>query len=88
MNDPDLIEVVIGDVCWCYDGRVLEIFGAMGQGSTRFHKSNMTVHIGGPNRKGKRSVEVRNPAAVLLMVEAEDWPRLEPLIQRVQGDIG
>ena len=80
-------EVQIENVVWSYDGRVLELFGAMGQGSVRFHRAVMSMEIAGPNRKGKRSVQVRGPSAVLLTISEADWPVIEPLLRRVESDI-
>jgi hypothetical protein len=79
-------EVWADDSLLAWDGRVLEVFGFPGSGSARFHVANLAVEVDDPDRKGRRTVTLR-PASrsggVALQVPAEDWPAVEPLLDRV-----
>ncbi|MET8980899.1 hypothetical protein ABZX85_35390 [Streptomyces sp. NPDC004539] len=54
MNDE--ITLMVGRRLYSFDGRVLEIFG--GEDAVRYHVRNMYVRVTGPDRKGKRVVEI------------------------------
>ncbi|WP_329040936.1 hypothetical protein OHT61_23560 [Streptomyces sp. NBC_00178] len=51
----DEITTTIGRKLYSFDGRVLEIFGG---DVCRFHIRHMYLRVTGPDRKGKRTVEI------------------------------
>lgn len=55
MNDE--IMITVGTEFYSFDGRILEIFGGH---PLRFHIRNMDVEVTGPDRKGRRVVEIRH----------------------------
>jgi hypothetical protein len=54
MNDE--ITASAGRQFYSFDGRVLEIFG--GSAAHRFHVRHMHFRVTGPDRKGRRSIEI------------------------------
>ncbi|MET9660677.1 hypothetical protein [Streptomyces sp. NPDC006510] len=54
MNDE--ITARVGSQFYSFDGRVLEVFG--GSVTHRFHVRHMHFRVTGPDRKGRRSVEI------------------------------
>jgi len=82
-------EVRAGARLLAFDGRVLEIFNFQVDGypvAVRFHISNMSLKIVGPNRKGRRSLRVEAPNCSLqvwVTVQADEWATVGPFISRV-----
>ncbi|MFF8914275.1 hypothetical protein ACF08M_13380 [Streptomyces sp. NPDC015032] len=52
----DEIMTTVGRECYSFDGRILEIFGR--DHTIRFHIRHMYVRVTGPDRRGKRVVEI------------------------------
>ncbi|MDJ0384884.1 hypothetical protein [Streptomyces sp. G-G2] len=78
---------------YTFDGRILEVFGSNPQ---RFHVRNMDLRVTGPDRKGRRTVEIvaGSPEAPATRHtqhhSAEEWQRaqgLEALLEAVQAGI-
>ena len=81
-------EVWAGDVLLTFDGRVFEVFGFPGQESYRFHVKNMKLSVDGPDRKGRYRVaamSAKGSGGCALEVGGEDWPQVEPFVDRVLG---
>ena len=53
MNDE--IMTTVGCDIYSFDGRILEIFGIS---PVRFHIRHLDLRVTGPDRKGKRTVEI------------------------------
>ncbi|TCO52952.1 hypothetical protein [Actinocrispum wychmicini] len=53
MNDE--ITTTVGREFYSFDGRILEIFGGH---ALRFHIRHLHLRVTGPDRKGKRTVEI------------------------------
>ncbi|MFJ8406177.1 hypothetical protein ACIQ9K_37790 [Streptomyces microflavus] len=94
MNDEIMIRVG-GTRFYSFDGRILEIFGG---DPIRFHVRNMYVHVTGPDRKGKRVVEIGHGQPDLRggchiwKYTAEEWEEAEThglaaLLEAVQAAI-
>ncbi|WP_406458586.1 hypothetical protein OG782_36595 [Streptomyces sp. NBC_00876] len=75
---------------YTFDGRILEVFGSYPK---RFHIRNMDLRVTGPDRKGRRTVEIVSgspeaPAAHHTWHHsAEEWQRaqgLETLLEAVR----
>lgn len=91
MNDE--IMITVGTRFYSFDGRILEIFGG---DPIRFHIRNMYVHVTGPDRKGKRVVEIGHGQPNLrgdrhiwryTAAEWEQAPGLAALLEAVQAAI-
>lgn len=80
-------EIWVDDSLLVFDGRVLEVFGASGSESIRFHVDNLRIEIGEPFRAGRRRVQLRprtrGSGGCALEVEESDWATVEPLLTRV-----
>ncbi|WLQ38591.1 hypothetical protein P8A22_00035 [Streptomyces laculatispora] len=91
MNDE--IMITVGTRFYSFDGRILEIFGG---DPIRFHIRNMYVHVTGPDRKGKRVVEIGHGrpdlrgACHIWRYTAAEWEQahgLAALLEAVQAAI-
>lgn len=91
MNDE--IMITVGTRFYSFDGRILEIFGG---DPIRFRIRNMYVHVTGPDRKGKRVVEIGHGqpdlqgASYIWRYTAAEWeqtPGLAALLEAVQAAI-
>jgi hypothetical protein len=86
MNDE--IMAVVGHQLYSFDGRVLEIFGNYPK---RFHVRYMRLSVTGPDRKGRRTVEIAAVGTrVTMSYTAAEWeqtPALAALLETVQTAI-
>ncbi|MFE7978111.1 hypothetical protein [Streptomyces shenzhenensis] len=86
MNDE--ITATVGHQVYSFDGRILEIFGNYPK---RFHIRHMHLRITGPDRKGKRTVEIDAPGTHstwhYTAAEWEQAPGLAALLAAVQAGI-
>ncbi|AXG81871.1 hypothetical protein [Streptomyces paludis] len=92
MNDE--IMITVGNRFYSFDGRILEIFGG---DPVRYHVGHMYVRVTGPDRKGKRVVEIghgRRPdprgGCDVWRYTAEEWEQaqgLAALLEAVQAAI-
>ncbi|MFE3947342.1 hypothetical protein ACFXPV_36630 [Streptomyces sp. NPDC059118] len=91
MNDE--ITTTVGGEFYSFDGRILEIFGG---GPVRFHVRHLRLCVTGPDRKGKRMVEITHGrpgfpgVSHLWRYTAEEWERahgLAALLDAVQAAI-
>lgn len=89
----DEITARAGREFYTFDGRVLEIFGSHPK---RFHVRNMDLRVTGPDRKGRRTIEIvagppETPATQhTWQHSAEEWQRaqgLEALLEAVRTGI-
>jgi hypothetical protein len=81
-------EVWVGESLLAFDGRVLEIFGYPSRDSYRYHTGNLQIHVGEPDRKGKRMVQLMprtKGVGCALAISTEDWPHAAPLLARIQA---
>lgn len=78
---------------YTFDGRILEVFGSHPR---RFHIRNMELRVMGPDRKGRRTIEIvaGSPEAPASQhtwhLSAEEWQRaqgLEALLETVRAGI-
>ena len=85
----DEIMAVVGHQLYSFDGRVLEIFG---NHPKRFHIRYLRLSVTGPDRKGRRTVEIDAVGAHSTMsYTAAEWertPALAALLEAVQTAIG
>lgn len=91
MNDE--ITTTVGGEFYSFDGRILEIFGGH---PVRFHIRHLHLRITGPDRKGKRIVEITHGppespgGSHIWRYTAEEWDRaqgLATLLETVQTAI-
>ncbi|MGW1786222.1 hypothetical protein ACWCQQ_45220 [Streptomyces sp. NPDC002143] len=86
MNDE--IMTTVGHQLYSFDGRILEIFGNYPK---RFHIRHMQLRVTGPDRKGRRKVEISAPGTVTTWnytaAEWEQAPGLVALLEAVQAAI-
>ncbi|MFF5301019.1 hypothetical protein ACFY5F_16820 [Streptomyces sp. NPDC013161] len=86
MNDE--ITAAVGHQLYSFDGRVLEIFG---NHPKRFHVRYMRLSVTGPDRKGRRTVEIDALGAHSTMnYTAGEWeqaPDLATLLKAVRTAI-
>ncbi|MGW7442753.1 hypothetical protein [Kitasatospora sp. NPDC054795] len=89
----DEITARAGREFYTFDGRILEVFGSSPK---RFHIRNTDLRVTGPDRKGRRTVEVvagppEAPATQHTWhLSAEEWQRaqgLEALLETVRAAI-
>ncbi|MCX4870084.1 hypothetical protein OIC43_01735 [Streptomyces sp. NBC_00825] len=89
----DEITARAGREFYTFDGRILEVFGSHPR---RFHIRNMDLRVTGPDRKGRRTVEIvaGSPEASAAQYtwhhSAEEWQRaqgLEALLEAVRAGI-
>ncbi|WP_427920823.1 hypothetical protein [Streptomyces sp. cg40] len=84
MNDE--ITAKVGHQLYSFDGRILEIFGNYPK---RFHIRHMRLSVTGPDRKGRRTVEIAAVGThVTMSYTAAEWeqtPDLATLLQAVQA---
>ncbi|MFF7776480.1 hypothetical protein ACFZCG_18885 [Streptomyces tanashiensis] len=89
----DEITARAGREFYTYDGRVLEVFGSHPK---RFHIRNMDLRVTGPDRKGRRTVEIVTGPPEARATQhtwhhsAEEWQRaqgLEALLEAVRAGI-
>ena len=80
-------EAWLGDNLLAFDGRVLELFGHPATPSSRFHVANLDLTVADPDKKGRRMLTLKaatkRSGGVMLEIEPEDWPALEPFLDRV-----
>ena len=83
-----------GNQVWAFDGRILELFNATGSnaGGVRFHTAILGLEVSGPDRKGRMTVALRysrekQGLGLDMRVEAEDYVRLQPLLERVRSSL-
>lgn len=78
---------------YTFDGRILEVFGSSPK---RFHIRNTNLRVAGPDRKGRRTVEIvaGTPEAPATQHtwhhSAEEWQQaqgLEALLEQVRAGI-
>jgi hypothetical protein len=81
----EIQEVRIGErLLFAWDGRVLEVFGALrASGGRRFHPAVTELRIDDPDRKGRVTITMNwhDANTTLVQVEPEDWDRLRPLME-------
>jgi tRNA threonylcarbamoyladenosine modification (KEOPS) complex Pcc1 subunit len=81
----DIQEVRVGDrLLFAWDGRILEVFGALrASGSRRFHPAVTELRIDEPDRKGRVTITMNwhDANTTTMTVEAQDWERLRPLME-------
>lgn len=91
MNDE--ITTTVGKDFYSFDGRILEIFGG---DPIRFHIRHMYLSVTGPDRKGKRVVEIGHGrpesrgGCHVWRYTAEEWEQargLAALLEAVQAAI-
>ncbi|MDV9174503.1 hypothetical protein R6V09_30895 [Streptomyces sp. W16] len=89
MNDE--IMTTVGCDIYSFDGRVLEIFGIF---PARFHIRHLYVRVTGPDRKGKRTVEIGHGqvrgGGTIRTYTAAEWEQahgLPALLEAVQKAI-
>ncbi|NNN30989.1 hypothetical protein HLK59_11525 [Streptomyces sp. S3(2020)] len=86
MNDE--ITTTVGHQLFSFDGRILEIFGNYPK---RWHIRHMSLRITGPDRKGRRTVEIDAPGTRTTWdytaAEWEQAPGLVALLEAVQAAI-
>ncbi|MFE0654490.1 hypothetical protein ACFVZH_38790 [Streptomyces sp. NPDC059534] len=89
----DEITARAGREFYTFDGRILEIFGSC---PNRFHIRNMDLRVTGPDRKGRRTVEISAGPPEARATQhtwhhsAEEWQRaqgLEALLEVVRATI-
>ncbi|MFE1808134.1 hypothetical protein [Streptomyces sp. NPDC059533] len=89
----DEITARAGKEFYTFDGRILEVFGTHPK---RFHIRNMDLRATGPDRKGRRTVEIvaGSPEAPATQHtwhhSAEEWQQaqgLEALLEAVRAGI-
>ena len=82
MSDP--MEARSGEMIVAFDGRVFELFGF--SHPVRYHVAELEVEVNGPDKKDRYEVKVgsRWRGLAQITVEGEDWPAVEPVIQRAQ----
>ncbi|WP_331772627.1 hypothetical protein OG948_55010 (plasmid) [Embleya sp. NBC_00888] len=89
----DEITARAGREFYTFDGRILEVFGSHPK---RFHIRNMDLRVTGPDRKGRRTVEIvaGSPEAPATQHtwqhSAEEWQRaqgLDALLEAVRAGI-
>jgi hypothetical protein len=84
-------EVGTQERVWAFDGRVLELFNFPGEaGGARFHTALMALEVSGPiDSEGRMKIVLRyfreKRGGISEIVEAEDYARLHPLLERVHG---
>ncbi|MFG3287828.1 hypothetical protein ACGF3G_03315 [Streptomyces sp. NPDC048179] len=87
MNEE--ITTVVGHQLYSFDGRILEVFG---NHPKRWHIRHMCLRVTGPDRKGKRTVEITAPGTVTTwQYTAEEWEQasdMVALLEVVQAAIG
>ena len=80
----EMQEVRVGERrMFAWDGRILEVFGALkASGSRRFHPSVTELRIQEPDNKGRVVISLNWHDAVTttVQVEAEEFARLRPLL--------
>lgn len=80
----EMQEVRVGERrLFAWDGRILEVFGALkASGSRRFHPSVTELRIQEPDNKGRVVISLNWHDAVTttVQVEAEEFARLRPLL--------
>ena len=83
--EVEIQEVRIGErMLFAWDGRILEVFGALrASGGRRFHPAVTELRIDPPDRKGRVTVTMNwhDANTTLFTVEPDEWARLQPLIQ-------
>jgi len=83
----DEITATVGHQLYSFDGRILEIFG---NHPKRFHIRHMRLSVTGPDRKGRRIVEIDAVGTrVTMPYTAVEWeaPGLAALLEAVQAAI-
>ncbi len=86
-------EVWTRERVWAFDGRVLELFNFPGEaGGARFHTALMALEVSGPvDRQGRMRIELRyfreKRGGITDHVDAEDYARLHPLLERVHSSL-
>ncbi len=81
-------EIWIDDSLVVFDGQVLEVFGFRGERNVRFHVRNLSIDVGGPDRKGRRMVQLKartkGSGGLGFEISEEDWAEAGPLLERVR----
>ena len=89
----DEITARVGYQFYSFDGRILEIFGGRPH---RFHIENLQLSVTGPDRKGRRTVEIvhappgNSGHSLTWQATAAEWersPDLAALLEAVQASI-
>ena len=87
----EIQEVRVGERrLFAWDGRILEVFGALkASGSRRFHPSVTELRIDEPANKGRVMITLNWHDAVTtaVQVEAEEFARLRPLLDEFAAAI-
>ncbi|MEU4506784.1 hypothetical protein OG195_44615 (plasmid) [Streptomyces sp. NBC_01362] len=89
MNDEFM--TTVGTDIYSFDGRILEIFGIF---PARFHIRHLDLRVTGPDRKGKRTVEIGHGrvqgGGTIRSYTAAEWEQahgLAALLEAVQAAI-
>ena len=88
----DALEVRLDqDRLICFDGRVLEFFGAAPDKSTgtkppRFHVKLLAVEVEDPDKKGIRTLSFRVPAYIaFLLCDEPAFERFQPMLDALRA---
>ncbi|WP_216591274.1 hypothetical protein [Streptomyces brasiliscabiei] len=86
MNDE--IMTTVGHEVLSFDGRILEIFGSHPK---RFHIRHLELRVTGPDRKGRRTLEIDAPGTHstwhYTAAEWEGAPGLAALLEAVRAAV-
>jgi hypothetical protein len=81
----EIQEVRIGErMLFAWDGRILEVFGALrASGGRRFHPAVTELRVEPPDRKGRVTIAMNwhDANTTTMTLEPDEWARLQPLIQ-------
>ncbi|MFF4814292.1 hypothetical protein ACFY2K_06870 [Kitasatospora sp. NPDC001309] len=86
MNDE--ITTTFGNRFYSFDGRILEIFGS---DPIRFHVRYLHLSVTGPDRKGKRTVEIAHGrpeapgARYVWTYTAAEWEQAQGLVELLEA---
>ena len=87
----EMQEVRVGERgLFAWDGRILEVFGALkASGSRRFHPSVTELRIQEPDNKGRAAITLNwhDATTTIVQVEAEEFARLRPLLDEFAAAI-
>jgi hypothetical protein len=87
----EIQEVRVGERgLFAWDGRILEVFGALkASGSRRFHPSVTELRIQEPDNKGRAVITLNwhDATTTIVQVEAEEFARLRPLLDEFAAAI-
>ena len=83
MNEiPGVKEIRVKHMIWAWDGRVMEVFGLVGNPGLRYHADQLNYEV--KDHRGKIRVGFNSPIQMTVELEPQDWPEVQAFLAEIK----